>query len=229
LKTEKWVVEEHNRTFVNWFAKKVQSQAPETISKTIHRLAKGPEARVQTYQGFDMNGFIWYTKKQDGKSTVQNSGVTLVALSGDANSSDSYYGWIEEIWELDYYYFKVPIFLCKWIEYRRGVKNDEDRFITVDFNRLAYQDDPFILAQHAQQVFYVIDLANKKLHVVLPGKRHIVGVENLVDEEDYFDDVPPFSTGINTEPVQKSIERIYLRSDHQEGSYIKKQKAKKKN
>jgi hypothetical protein len=44
-----------------------------------------------------MNGFIWYTKKQDGKSTIQNSGVTLVALSGDANSSDSYYGWIEEI------------------------------------------------------------------------------------------------------------------------------------
>jgi Domain of unknown function (DUF4218) len=97
LKTEKWVVEEHNRTFINWFAKKVRSQALETISKTIHRLAKGPEARVQTYQGFDMNGFIWYTKKQDGKSTIQNSGVTLVALLGDANSSDLYYGWIEEI------------------------------------------------------------------------------------------------------------------------------------
>jgi ssDNA-specific exonuclease RecJ len=78
-------------------------------------------------------------------------------------------------------------------------------------------------------VFYVTDPANKKLHVVLPGKRHIVGVENVVDEEVYFDDVPPFSTGINTELVQESIERIYLWSDHQEGSYVKKQKAKKKN
>jgi hypothetical protein len=78
-------------------------------------------------------------------------------------------------------------------------------------------------------VFYVTDPANKKLHVVLPSKRHIIGVENVVDEEDFFDDVPPFSIGINTEPVQESIERIYLRSDHQEGSYVKKQKAKKKN
>jgi hypothetical protein len=28
LKTEKWLVEDHNRTFINWFAKKVRSQAP---------------------------------------------------------------------------------------------------------------------------------------------------------------------------------------------------------
>jgi Domain of unknown function (DUF4216) len=40
----------------------------------------------------------------------------------------------------------------------------------VNFNRLVYEDDPFILAQHAQQVFYVADPANKKLHVVLLGK-----------------------------------------------------------
>jgi Domain of unknown function (DUF4216) len=71
----------------------------------------------------------------------------------------------------------------------------------VDFNRLAYEDDPFILAQHAQQVFYVTDPANKKLYVVLPGKRHIIGVENVMDEKDYFVDVPPFSTEINTDPV----------------------------
>jgi hypothetical protein len=71
----------------------------------------------------------------------------------------------------------------------------------VDFNCLAYEDDHFILTQHAQYVFYVADPANKKIHVVLSGKRHIVGVENIMDEEDYFNDVPPFSTGINTEPV----------------------------
>jgi Domain of unknown function (DUF4216) len=40
----------------------------------------------------------------------------------------------------------------------------------VDFNHLTYEDDPFILAQYAQHVFYVTDPANKKLHVVLPGK-----------------------------------------------------------
>ena len=44
--------------------------------------------------------------------------------------------------------------------------------------------------------FYVPDTRNKKKHVVLPGKRRVVGVENVVDEEEYnqFDEVPPFGT-----------------------------------
>jgi Domain of unknown function (DUF4216) len=43
--------------------------------------------------------------------------------------------------------FKIPLFSCKWIENRRGVKTDREGFITVDFNCLGYQDDPFILAK----------------------------------------------------------------------------------
>jgi Domain of unknown function (DUF4216) len=97
-----------------------------------------------------MNDFTWYTKQQDDNCTVQNSGVTLVALSGTDNTSDLYYGWIEEIWELNYMRFKIPLFSCKWIENRRGVKTDKEGFITVDFNRLGYQDDPFILAKQAK-------------------------------------------------------------------------------
>jgi hypothetical protein len=30
--------------------------------------------------------------------------------------------------------FKIPLFLCKWIENRRGVKKDKEGFISVDFN-----------------------------------------------------------------------------------------------
>ena len=131
-----------------------------------------------------MNGFTWYTRKQDGKSTVQNSGVTLDALSSSGNTSESYYGWIEEIWELDYIVFKMPVFLCKWIENRRGVRHDKEGFTSVDFNRLGYQHDLFILAKQAKQVFYILDPANKKWHVVLSGKRRIIGVEDVVDEEE---------------------------------------------
>jgi hypothetical protein len=69
-----------------------------------------------------MNGFTWYTKKQDGKSTVQNSGVTVVAMSGDEDILMSYYGWIEEIWELDFIKFRILLFLCRWIENQRDVK-----------------------------------------------------------------------------------------------------------
>ena len=130
---------------------------------------------------------------------MQNSGVTLVALSGAEDTSMSYYGWIEEILELDYFKFRIPLFLCKWIDNRRGVKKDKEGFVSVDFNRLGYQHDPFILAK---EIFYVVDPAGKNWHVVLSGKRRIVGIRDVVDEEEYdqFDEIPPFSTGI--EPMQ---------------------------
>ena len=81
------------------------------------------------------------------KSTVQNSGIILVALSGAENTADSYYGWIEEIWEMDYIKIRIPLFLCKWIDNRRGVRQDKDGMIIVDFNKLRYQHDPFIMAK----------------------------------------------------------------------------------
>jgi hypothetical protein len=42
-----------------------------------------------------------------------------------------------------------------------------------------------VLAQHVAQVFYVSDTTNKRLKVVIPGKRRIVGVENAVDDEEF--------------------------------------------
>ena len=56
---------------------------------------------------------------------MQNSGVTLEAESMQfSNSKDnnpvmasiSYYGVIEEIWEVDYIKFRVPVFKCIWVD-----------------------------------------------------------------------------------------------------------------
>jgi hypothetical protein len=49
------------------------------------------------------------------------------------------------------------------------------------------------------------------LHVILFGKRRIVGVENVADELEYdhFDEIPPFSIGINLMPVDDGAERVY--------------------
>ena len=61
------------------------------------------------------------------------------------------------------------------------------------------------------QVFYVKDMANKpkknqgksddepKRHIVLPGKRKIIRVEDISDKSedfDQFDDCPPFSVDV---------------------------------
>ena len=97
----------------------------------------------------------FYSKEEDDKSTMQNSSVTLEAESmhfasaKDNNpvmASISYFGVIEEIWEVDYVKFRVPVFKCKWIDNNTGVHVDELGFTLVDLNKVAYKEDPFIMA-----------------------------------------------------------------------------------
>ena len=68
---------------------------------------------------------------------------------------DTYDGYIEEIWELDYGpNFKVPLFRCQWFKLSRGgVTKDEYEMTIVDLNNLGYSDEPFVLAQDIAQVF----------------------------------------------------------------------------
>ncbi|XP_019163443.1 PREDICTED: uncharacterized protein LOC109159786 [Ipomoea nil] len=173
-KGEMWVTKEHNCTFITWFKDTVMqelSQVPNNITETIRWLAYGPGLVVSTYEGYDINGYTFYTKRQDQKSIVQNSGVTLVAQSREYSSAKdtnpvdatmSYYGVIDEIWELDYKVFRIPLFRCSWVDNRQGVRVDDLGFTLVDFGRLGYHDEPFILASQAKQVFYISDPIDSK-------------------------------------------------------------------
>ena len=110
-----------------------------------------------------------------------------------------------DIRELDYGHdFKVPLFKCKWFNLSGGgVQVDPDYgMTTVDLNNLGHTNEPFVLANDVAQVFYVDDMSTRtrkrkdmeantsndepKRHIVLSGKRDIVGVEGKTDiSEDY--------------------------------------------
>jgi len=75
---------------------------------------------------------------------VQNSGVTLEAESLQFSTSKDhnpivgsmpYYGFVQEIWELSYTKFSIPVFKCKWVDNKTGVKVDESEITLVDFER----------------------------------------------------------------------------------------------
>ena len=72
----------------------------------------------------------------------------------------------------------------------------------VDLKELGYRDEPFVLTKDVTQVFYVQDMSSKskrdksrnkssfvgvgdepKRHIVLAGKRKIVGVDDVIDED----------------------------------------------
>ena len=104
---------------------------------------------------------------------------------------------------------------------RRGVNVDQQYgMTTVDLNNLGYREEPFVLAKDVAQDFYVKDMSTKsrkrkdkktntscdepKRHIILSGKRNIVGVEDKTDmSEDYnqFGEIPPFK--VNTDPSIK--------------------------
>ena len=111
-----------------------------------------------------------------------------------------YYGQIEEIWELLYVGFKVPIFCCRWVQVSQGVMKDRYGFTTVDLNQVGYRDT-----------------RNKKRQVVLPRKKRVVGLENPVDEEEFnqSNEVPPLDTSILPMILESEL-TTYLRDGHKE-------------
>jgi hypothetical protein len=78
--------------------------------------------------------------------------------------------------------------------------------------------EPLVLAKHITQVFYILDTINKRLKVVIHGKQQIVGVENVVNEEEFdqFDEIPLLSTLMIKPRIPSSNKAPYLLNDHHE-------------
>jgi hypothetical protein len=116
---------------------------------------------ITSYHGYDINGYTFYTIAQDNKSTYQNGGVRIDAIDNNLQKA-SYYGQIEEIWELTYSDFKVPTFRCRWVQGAEGVTKDMYGFTIVDLEQVGYKEEPFVLVDQVSQVFYVTDTRNEK-------------------------------------------------------------------
>ncbi|KAL5558570.1 hypothetical protein UlMin_034781 [Ulmus minor] len=138
---------EHKRSFSSWFKRKIETELarPEnTISQQIRWLAHEPKREVLSYSGYGIGGYYYNTSEHDSRSTTQNSGAMVEAESLHMSTAKDknpiyanmlYYGVIEDIWELNYTQFKIPIFRCKWVDNKGGVKVDENGFTLVDLNK----------------------------------------------------------------------------------------------
>ena len=85
-------------------------------------LARVPNFDVITWIVYDINVLTFYTKTENDKRTMQNNGVILVVqfmhfasskYNNHVMTTISYFGVIEEIWELNYVRSKVLVFKCK--------------------------------------------------------------------------------------------------------------------
>ncbi|KAL6335840.1 hypothetical protein AAG906_040561 [Vitis piasezkii] len=184
-KRQKWLQDEHLRTFTYWLRKRYWNVAignNEPISETLKWIAHGPSHYVSKYHGYVINGCRYHTKERDDLRTTQNSGVSIVASTMQiASAKDQnpvfgelcFYGIITEIRDLDYTMFRIRFSI------------DDLGFTLVDFSKIAHKSDPFILASQAKQVFYVQDQLDPRWSVVLstPQKDFLdmEGGEDFVD------------------------------------------------
>jgi hypothetical protein len=122
---------------------------------------------------------------------------------------------------------KVTLFQCKWVKVPKGIVIDKYGMSNVDFKHAAYLDEPFIFVKEVEQVFYGKNLGDGGAHVVLQGKRKIVGVEDRNEEDgNGFSDMPTLGLDVDLpEFVEKVGDKpAYVRSDHNEVSYVKPKK-----
>ncbi|KAA0054168.1 uncharacterized protein E6C27_scaffold131G00970 [Cucumis melo var. makuwa] len=108
----------------------------------------------------------YHTKSRDDHRTVQNSEIMLVATTMQVSSAKdknpvigdmSFFGIIEDIWEVSYNTFNIVLFKCKWVENKTGVRTDDLHFTLVDLSRIGHSSNFFIIATHGKHVFYVSD------------------------------------------------------------------------
>ena len=181
-------MKEHTKNYAEWLKNRL---AQGSIDDIATWLAQKPSPTVLTYQAYDINGYTFYTEERDKKTSYQNSSVRIECMTVNEADKRVYYGTIKEIWELDYVKVKVALFRCAWIPLGQ-VRIDEYRKTCVNRTTMAYHADPFILASDATQIFFVEDPLHKNGHLAMHGKRRVLGVDDVANQDEYdeFDELP---------------------------------------
>jgi hypothetical protein len=64
MRNESWLANEHMRKFIGWLQDWISQSSETQTSDYLKKLAHGPIFTVVTYQGYDINGYTFYTKSR---------------------------------------------------------------------------------------------------------------------------------------------------------------------
>ena len=109
------------------------------------------------YSACVMNGCRYHTVQREERRRTQNSGI-VVPGSHEGNPIE-FYGRLVDIYAMQYLRGNtVYLFKCDWWDVgdHRGIRIDVN-FKSINTSRLWYLEDPFVLANQASQVFYLVD------------------------------------------------------------------------
>ncbi|XP_074377068.1 uncharacterized protein LOC141718588 [Apium graveolens] len=172
---------EHNQNFDTWI-KDYVCTTKDVIPDDVKVLSLGPHMDARRFKGYLINGFPYRIKEVDARRNSQNSGVMLSAsvtsfasrkdnnpVTGDMN----FYGKLNDIIEIRYSNsLKYTLFKCNWVDQHTGVMKDPFKFILVNHKNMMYKeiqinDEPFVLATQAEQVWFIQDPIDTDCSVVM--------------------------------------------------------------
>jgi hypothetical protein len=60
---ESWLANEHMRIFTGWLWNHISQLSDTQTSEYLKKLACGPIFTIVTYEGYDINGYMFYTRQ----------------------------------------------------------------------------------------------------------------------------------------------------------------------
>jgi hypothetical protein len=141
--------------FPLWFQYKVKTDCTNELRALVH----GP-LNAYCYTACIVNGVRFVVHDRDVQRTTQNSGVVTLGEDGTP-----FYGQLEQIIELNYISgYSAVLFRCKWFDTSaKGRVIKKNNIVVIDVSREMYvgsewyDDQQYILATQARQVFYLQD------------------------------------------------------------------------
>jgi hypothetical protein len=106
----------------------------------------------------------------------QNSGVRCEAIDDETGETITYFGFMEYIWELDWYISDLS-FPMSMVE-DKHVMIDNYGVRVLDLSKLGYKDDPWILVNCAAHVFYAEQIISNNEKKSTDKPKHVVFLEN---------------------------------------------------
>jgi len=125
---------------------------------SLSLLCLGPERKVKCYNGYFVNGYVFYTDEYGHGRKTYNNGVCIKGSTFSEFEVD-YYGRLEEVIELQYHSEQNRVFLFQCYCYDttdRGIRVDP-HYGLVEINSKARHrnvNDVFVFAKQCQQVYY---------------------------------------------------------------------------
>ncbi|KAL3633966.1 hypothetical protein CASFOL_022728 [Castilleja foliolosa] len=186
---------------------------PSGRNESLYSLACAPSRCIKKFSGCIVNGVRFLTKDRDSRRKTQNSGVVVDANHGD--NTIAFYGVLDDIIQLDYVRDRrVILFKCDWFDLGRKkltrIKK-EGNIVSVRVDGKWYEEDSYILADQARQVFYINDpKLGHDWRVVIPvSHRHVYDVSEMINEE-IDDDVLFVENGVYQENDTNDVLEVNL-------------------